>query len=285
MWFYYHKNQQRSRKYTSVLGGASLLLLAGLIWTVTVGMSTPTETLRTGRYPAYTSPRLTDLFSILTPAYAAATGEASNRPVSIVIEDFNAWKVGGFPEDWKAYRGDDNYVRKLYKIQEEAGNRYLKAQDDGTSIIIRKRLESWNPHEYPILSWRWRARALPKGGNEREETKNDSAVAIYVVLDQNFLRIPKTLKYVWSTTLPVGTEYRRDGIGRPHVIVLRSGPDRLGQWVSESVNVREDFIRVFGKEPPTSAVGIGILTDGNATKTNSAGDYDDFVIHRYRDGS
>ena len=80
--------------------------------------------------------------------------------------------------------------------------------------------------------------------------------------------------------LPIGTRHRRAGIGRPHVIVLESGTEKLDQWVSESVNVYKDFIKAFGKEPPKNAVGIGVLTDGDDTKTNSEGDYDDFVVHR-----
>ena len=119
---------------------------------------------------------------------------------------------------------------------------------------------------------------LPEGGDERIGPKNDSAVALYVVLDQNFFRIPKTLKYVWSTTLPIGTRHRRDGIGRPNVIVLESGEEKLGQWVTETVNVYDDFMQTFGKKPPKSAVGIGVLTDGNATNTFSEGDYDDIVV-------
>lgn len=232
--------------------------------------------------------RLSGLFPTLGSAYTTVSFDAllpTGDPAPVVIDDFGDIPVGGFPDKWKAWRGDDEYARNLYSIQEENGNRYLQAHDDGTSIIIRKKMNEWNPREYRILSWRWRARVLPKDGDERIGPKNDSAVAVYVVLDQNFFRIPKTLKYVWSTTLPVGTRHRRDGIGRPNVIVLESGTKKLGEWVSVSVNVYDDFVRTFGRKPPDHAVGIGVLTDGNATKTNSEGDYDDFVIHSHRDDS
>ncbi len=199
---------------------------------------------------------------------------------SIIIEDFGSADSGSFPLTWEAWRGDDGLARNTYTIQEENGNRYLHAADDGSSIIIRKQLSEWDANEFPVLSWRWRAQVLPEGGDERIGSRNDSAVAVYVVLDQNFVGVPKTLKYVWSTTLPVGTYHRRDGIGRPHVIVLESGEEKLGRWVEESVDVHADYLRIFGKKPPRKAVGIGILTDGNATGTDSQGDYDDFVVHR-----
>ncbi|MCY3556273.1 MAG: DUF3047 domain-containing protein [Gemmatimonadetes bacterium] len=217
--------------------------------------------------------------------YAFPPQRGDDQGKSITIEAFDDSAPGGFPLTWKAWRGNDDQARSLYTIREEKGNRYLHAADDGTSIIILKPVSEWDANKYPVLSWRWRATVLPEGGDERIRTKNDSSVAVYVVLDQNFIGVPKTLKYVWSTTAPVGTHYRREGIGRPHVIVLESGKEKLGQWVEESVDVHADYVRIFGKKPPRKAVGIGILTDGNATGSDSRGDYDDFVVHRRDTGS
>ncbi len=253
---------------------SGLMTLGWLVWGILTGVGP--ERLLSSNGPRMS---VTSFLSSLSPAYAMlAPDTTQTMDGAIVIENFDDIAVGGFPEFWKAWRGDDDIARNLYEVGEEDGNRYLKARDDGSSIIIRRKLDEWNPREHQVLSWRWRARALPEGGDERIGPKNDSAVAVYVVLDQNFFRIPKTLKYVWSTTLPVGTRHRRDGIGRPNVIVLRTGEEQVGQWVTETVNVYEDFEKTFGKRPPKSAIGIGVLTDGNATKSASEGDYDDFVI-------
>ncbi|MYA77863.1 MAG: DUF3047 domain-containing protein, partial [Gemmatimonadetes bacterium] len=170
-----------------------------------------------------------DLADLADHAPPPQRGDGQRK--SITIEDFDDSAPGGFPLTWKAWRGDDDLARSLYTIREERDNRYLHAADDGTSIIILKQVSEWDANEYPVLSWRWRATVLPEDGDERIRTKNDSSVAVYVVLDRNFIGVPKTLKYVWSTTAPVGTHYRREGIGRPHVIVLESGEGILGQWV------------------------------------------------------
>ena len=259
-----------------VLLFTGILLVGWCMWSTGGGM-TPTKS-RSG--PSNISMRQVQQFlAALGPAYAMAASSLTQESTdSVVIDDFEGFADGAFPDGWKAWRGDDDIARSLYLIGEEDGNRYLRAKDDGTSIIIRKKLDQWNPRKHQVLSWRWRARVLPEGGDERIGPKNDSAVALYVVLDQNFFRIPKTLKYVWSTTLPIGTRHRRDGIGRPNVIVLESGEEKLGQWVTETVNVYDDFMLTFGKKPPKSAVGIGVLTDGNATNTLSEGDYDDIVV-------
>ena len=213
-------------------------------------------------------------------AWSNTLQEGVSSKWSITIDDFEKYQSGSFPGGWQPWRGNKDSARNVYTIQKEQENKYLRANDDGSSIIIRKRLGNWDANQYPILSWRWRARVLPENGNESIGPKNDSSVAVYVVLDQNFIGIPKTLKYVWSTTLPVGTYHRREGMGRPHVIVLQSGKEKLGEWVNESVDVYADYVRIFGKPPPRKAVGIGVLTDGNATGTESQGDYDSFVIQR-----
>ena len=281
-------------KCLRVQAGRTLGLLAGGVLLLGAAFIDPSSVLPTDGAKEEPPPRSSTTPRSSTPPAglfipAAARADHPQRRddhrTSIMIDDFDSSAPGGFPLTWKAWRGDDDLARNTYTIREENGNRYLHASDDGSSIIIRKELREWNANEYPVLTWRWRARVLPEGGDERIGSRNDSSVAVYVVLDQNFIGVPKTLKYVWSTTLPVGTHHRREGIGRPHVIVLESGTEKLGKWVEESVDVRADYIRIFGDKPPRKAVGIGILTDGNATGTASRGDYDDFVIHRRDAGS
>lgn len=268
--------------------GKTLNLLAGTVLLLIAAFIDPSAVLRTdaaekGTPPRFSTPRIESF----VPAAARADHpqRRDDLRASVLIDGFDNSAPGSFPLTWKAWRGDDDLAQKTYTIREEDGNRYLHAADDGSSIIIRKQLSDWDANEYPVLSWRWRAKVLPEGGDERIGSRNDSSVAVYVVLDQNFIGVPKTLKYVWSTTLPVGTHHRRDGIGRPHVIVLESGTEKLGEWVEESVDVYADYVRFFGKTPPRKAVGIGILTDGNATGTDSKGDYDDFMVHRRNTGS
>ena len=53
------------------------------------------------------------------------------------------------------------------------------------------------------------------------------------------------------------------------MVVLERGMGKVGQWVEESVDVREDYRLAFGKDPPATA-GIAIMSDtdnagGNAT--------------------
>jgi hypothetical protein len=126
------------------------------------------------------------------------------------------------------------------------------------------------------LRWRWRAIQLPPEGDERAEATNDSASGVWVVFDNRVL--PRALKYVWSTTQPVGTRLTNPGYWRAKTIVLRSGSTHLGTWQEETVNIYQDYKAFFGEEPG-EVQGIAVKTSSDSTKSVAVADYDDFTLH------
>ena len=222
--------------------------------------------------------RIWILLAILLSPVLLRPGGAPAETGRVVLEDFSDGPVGGFPPGWE-WRGKDDNKPKMYFVREEKGRRYLSAKDEGASVVIIKRIP-WKLNEYPVLTWRWRAKALPENGDERIGERNDSALGLYVIFSQNWLKIPKQIKYVWSSTLPVGTVADRKLIGRPRCVVLRSGKQSLGEWVTERVNLYEDYKRIWGGEPKDETVGIAILTDADATGSYAEGDYADIVAYK-----
>jgi hypothetical protein len=194
----------------------------------------------------------------------------------IVLEDFSTTPVGSLPEGW-GWRSKDNKKAKLYEVRSDGKNAYLAAQDSGASVILLKS-SHWNPREFPIVTWCWRADALPPGGDERFGHTNDSAAGLYVVYSQNWIGIPRQIKYVWSTTLPVGTVDRRDKWGRPYFFVLESGAEKLGKWVFEQVDAYENYRRVYDGKPKKRTIGLAILTDANSTDSYAAAAYADIRV-------
>ena len=71
----------------------------------------------------------------------------------------------------------------------------------------------------------------------------------------------------WAESLLWKTRYR----------VLRTGPP-TGVWQTESVDLVRDYREAFDSDPPDHAEGIGVMTDGDQTKSESIGDYDDFAV-------
>ena len=188
-------------------------------------------------------------------------------------ESFDGDATGAFPRQWQI-RGDEDEARTIYRVVEEDGNRFLRAQADQQDIQIGITKE-FAPEEFPLLQWRWRVSQLPTGGDERAKRTNDSAAALYVVFDSTL--VPRAIKYVWSSTLPVGSKFQSPVYWRAHVVVLQSGPAEDGEWRQETINFYEDYKTLYGFEPG-EVQGIALLTDSDITKSVATADYDDITI-------
>jgi hypothetical protein len=158
----------------------------------------------------------------------------------------------------------------------EDGNQFLHAEANQQAIQIGL-VQEFSPRDFPLVRWRWRVSQLPPGANEGERESHDSAAGVYVVFDNRLL--PRVIKYVWSTTLPVGTCVQNPLYWQAKIIVLESGSAGLGQWRQEAVNVLQDYQRLFGQEPGR-VQGIGLASSASFTKSRAVADYDDFVLLR-----
>ena len=191
----------------------------------------------------------------------------------VVVEDFSGDRVGAFPARWKA---KDEEGVAVYRVMEEGGVRFLRATAQGLGVPAGLQVDGWDLATHPVLVWMWRPLEFPRGADERERGRNDSALGVYVVFP-NPVGV-RSLKYVWSAIAPPGTEVTaslRTTQGR----VLRAGPAEPGRWYEERVNVLEDARRRFGGDAAKPA-GIGALTDADDTRSRAAGDYARFRICR-----
>ena len=131
------------------------------------------------------------------------------------------------------------------------------------------------------LRWRWRAMALPKGGDECEDGKGDSAAVVYVTWKSGLRWW--SLKYVWSTVGKPGTQCRqiRNFLTRQDAVVLRSGGP-TGVWVTEEIDPAAEFRAHFEGGDPNAEVpdlfAIGVMSDGDQTRSTSGADYTRFAI-------
>ncbi|HEU4438695.1 MAG TPA: DUF3047 domain-containing protein [Methylomirabilota bacterium] len=187
----------------------------------------------------------------------------------VLIDDFSGGKIGEFPLDWKPRKEEG---RPVYSLREAGGRRFLHAASRGIGIQAGREV-AWDLDAYPILAWSWRAVEFPKGSDERKSATNDSAVSVYALFP-GAMNTVKSMKYVWSRVVPVGTPLTSSQ-GRTQVRVLRSGTDRAGQWLDEQANVRDDYRKLFGDDPPKPA-GIAVLTDADDTESSAQGDYASF---------
>lgn len=185
----------------------------------------------------------------LTLAPADRAGVSAEPANQLVLEDFKHADTEGFPVNWEheSARSGPN-ARRAYQVQSEQSLSILAVK--GADQRIKKKKIDWDPKAYPILSWRWRLKTAPTGA--------DPIAVVYVSLDTDLLFIPVFTKYVWSVAKPEGAVIE-GGIFSGTEIVMRSGPNPIGEWVEERVNVYEDFKRIHKHEPAERAWGISLL--------------------------
>ena len=133
------------------------------------------------------------------------------------------------------------------------------------------------------LRWSWRARTLPQDASTCSHGSGiaDSAALVYVVWKRGLRWY--TLRYAWSTSAAKGNvcDSRRNPFVAQDTVVLESGAGS-GQWVSETIDLKAAFRRHFADGDPNAEVpdlvGVGLLTDGDQSHSDSAADYADFVL-------
>lgn len=212
------------------------------------------------------------MFLAALVACGALGGSAAAAEECVTMKDFAKGKVGEFPPDWKPRKESG---RPVYSIQEANSLRYLHAVAKSTGIQAATQYE-WDPKMYPILAWSWRPVEFPAGSDERQSKTNDSAVSVYAVFPHSPLAV-KSLKYIWSAAVPVGT-HLTSSAGLTQARIIRSGTQRKGEWTEERVNVLEDYKKYFDEADVPKAAGIAVLTDSEDTRSTAQGDYRNFRL-------
>lgn len=135
--------------------------------------------------------------------------------------------------------------------------------------------------ELPVLSWAWRVNALPVRADVRQRATDDQAAQVYVV----FPRWPgprtssDVIGYVWDTSAPAGTELTSPKAANVRVVVVESGPDRLGLWRRYRRNVRDDYVALFGRRPPRVG-SVAVMIDAEDTGGSAEALVGDLVFSR-----
>lgn len=202
-------------------------------------------------------------------------GELTGRGV-VVLDDFENEEEGAPPRNWSRRTfGDDDGRNPYAVVRESPTNLFLRAEVEDENVMLYKEVR-WNARKYPYLAWRWRVRHVPEGSDERVEAKADSAAGLYLSYRRKLGLVPETVKFVWSARHPLGTRFRRPGIGMPWTVVAGSGrADSV--WHEVVFHTRDVYEETFEGDPGERPIGIGLLSDANNTGGYAAADYDDIV--------
>lgn len=207
---------------------------------------------------------------------------------AIIVEDFEGYPTGVPPYEWKrAHKKSRSLVNvprvldrdvDYFEIVDEDGSRRARVFTSNESTqVVKPNGEGywWDVNSHRRLAWDWKATRLPEGAHEDEGKYNDTGAAVYVTFDKDWLGRPRSIKYTYSSTLPVGTVAK---YGTLRVIVASSGANGLGQWVHVERDVVADYRRVFDREPPDEPLSITLWSDSDNTETGSEAFFDNIML-------
>jgi hypothetical protein len=188
----------------------------------------------------------------------------------VSMEDWAAMPPGqkGIPEGWKGQSwGSPAYD---FTVVEQDGKRVLHLKSQGDSSTVSKEIKGRvSLKQTPVLEWTWKVMTLPEGADARRKELDDEAGQVYVV----WPRFPEAVRsqiigYIWDSTAPVGSVIPSQKNRTVTYIVVRSGKDNLGQWLTERRNVADDYKRVYDADPVDPG-GVSLSIDSDDTRSTA----------------
>ena len=189
------------------------------------------------------------------------------------------WHIVGLPQQTKPFT--------QFSVVELDGKRALRveANESYGNLVHPLQFSGSGAH----LAWQWRMERLIDSADLRVRSGDDTAVKVCVFFDLPLESIPfgdrqvlrfarakssdpvpgATVCYVWDAHLAAGTMLDNAFTRRIRYVIVRSGSERLDQWLPERRDVAADFIKLFGAEsdrmPPIIAIAVGADSDNTHT--------------------
>ena len=218
----------------------------------------------------------------------------ANAQESMVVfrEDFRTL------DNWKPFHFRKIEKHTLYSTESEDGEHYLRAESKAAaSGLIYK--GTFNVYQYSKVRWRWKVDNIYEKADGRTKTGDDYPIRLYVlfeydpekgsVIDKMKYGLAKAMygeypphsaiNYVWSSVVwdqPFISSPRSDKV---KVVALKSGPNKVGTWQEEQVDVLQDYRRMFGADPPAKA-SLGIMCDSDNTGEHAVSFVSSIEVYR-----
>lgn len=222
----------------------------------------------------------------------------AERPALLEVGKFSSASVGAIlPDDWKPLTFKKIPQHTSYELVKEGGNIVVKATSRASASGLTKSV-SIDPKEYPVVHWRWKIENLLQSSDVSSKDGDDYPARLYITFayDPDKVSFGRKLKYkagqvifgdipigalnyIWETKTPVGTIVDNAYTEFAKMIVVESGPEKVGMWVQESRNIYDDYKQAFAEEPPLIN-GVAIMSDTDNTKERAVAYYGDITFER-----
>jgi hypothetical protein len=243
------------------------------------------------------------LVVVLARGAAACAGQRVEERIQLPeIAKFSARTPGmSLPAGWQPWQFAGLKKPTEYRLVEADGRTVLQAlsQSSASGFVHPVKVDL---REYPYLHWQWMVPALIEGADNSRRHAEDAPVRVIVAFEGDVEKLPladrlffgqfklftktelpyATLMYIWENRQPVGTVLTSEHTSRIKMVVAESGPTSTGEWQALVRNVREDYLRAFGEEPPP-VKSIAVMTDSDNTGRSATAFYGDIAFTRTPD--
>jgi len=226
-------------------------------------------------------------------ALAAASAVAQQPPD---IPRFSTAKPGPPPAGWKHLPLASFKNNTEYLLVVEDNTVVVRAMAHNSASLLGLQT-NFDPHQFPMLSWRWKVAQNIPDANTAEQAKEDAPVRLMVAFAGDVSKLAfkdrftasaaqsisgqplpyAELMYVWGSKVALDSITVSSRSGRVRMIAVAVDDQALGSWHSYKRNLVEDFKRVFGEEPG-NVTSIQIMTDTDNTGADAQAYYGDISV-------
>lgn len=169
---------------------------------------------------------------------------------------------GAFTPDLKQWKERSFKGNTDYRVIEDGGVPVLRGETQGqASVLYRK--QKIDLKATPVVYWSWKVDRTYQNIDERTRNGDDFPARMYVVAKTGLLPWETVaINYVWSSQSPLDESWANPFTDKARMVVVESGEQFVGQWVSEQRNVAEDFQRYFDLEVEELS-GYAVMVDGD----------------------
>ncbi len=194
------------------------------------------------------------------------------------FHDLTSWKPLYFPKIKK---------HSSYEIEAGGGDSYLKTTSNASASAIVYKKE-FNVYEFPNIQWQWKVENIYEKGDAKTKAGDDYPLRIYIIFkydpekaefwDKLKYKAAKlvygeypphsSLNYIWASKEHKETLITSAYTEKSRMVLLQKGNSKVGKWLTQDINIIEDYKSAFGTPPP--AIGsIAIMNDSDNTGEES----------------
>lgn len=230
------------------------------------------------------------LFLVAAPGLAIPEEEGKTLEIGAFSR---APKMDALPRGWEPLGFRRIERETVYDLVEVDGRRALRADSDASASGLIRRVDV-DLRRHPVLEWHWKIEHVIPESDVRKKAGDDYPARVYVAFGYEPERVglwerarfeaarlffgdyppTRAINYIWATRAAEGEIVPNAYSDRVRMIVVESGPERVGEWVHEEQDVYEDYLRAYG-EPPPHVTGVAVMTDSDDTGSTALAWYGD----------